>query len=191
MSLEKILHKMQEQINELVPTLELFLEETIQPSVDNCEKLQKQINQLQENLAVYKYNKFEKEISPSFNIHAKVSEKELPQQVIQSDKEETEKQEPEVVETIPSFSEITKEIIQEDVKTVPQLSIGINDKFRFINELFIQNASEYNIAIEQLSTLKTWNDTEIYLNSLKTLYDWRENNEVANYFFSIIKKRFN
>ena len=78
MSLEKVLHKIQSQINDLAPTLELFVDETIQPSVDNCEKLQQQLMLLQENLAVYKYNKVNREISPSFSIHAKVSEKSAP-----------------------------------------------------------------------------------------------------------------
>ena len=39
MSLEKVLHKIQSQINDLAPTLELIVDETIQPSVDNCEKI--------------------------------------------------------------------------------------------------------------------------------------------------------
>ena len=54
MSLEKVLHKIQSQINDLTPNLELFVDETIQPTVDTCEKLQQQLVQLQENLAVYK-----------------------------------------------------------------------------------------------------------------------------------------
>jgi hypothetical protein len=175
MSIEKVLHKIQSQINDLTPTLELFVDETIQPTVDNCEKLQQQLVQLQENIAVYKFNKIDKEISPSFSIHAKVSEKELP------------KERPEILQ--PKI-EPKDEEVNESKNTQPML-IGINDKFRFINELFKQNNSEYNIAIEQLNALKNWRDAEIYLNSLRTLYEWKENNEVANLFFSIAKKRFN
>lgn len=190
MALEKILHKIQSQINDLAPTLELFIDETIQPTVESCEKLQKQLNLIQENLAVYKYHKAEKEISPSFNIHAKVSEKELP-------KEKTEELAKEIKATI---EEEKKEVVQpkvetvteeKAVKTIQPIVIGINDKFRFINELFKQNNSEYNIAIEQLNTLKNWRDTEIYLDSLKTLYDWKANSDVVVYFFSILKNRFN
>ncbi len=189
MSLEKILHKIQSQINDLTPTLELFVDETIQPSVESCEQLQKQLSHIQENLAIYKYYKTEKELSPSFNLHAKVSEKELP----------VEKKEEVVKEIKATLQEEKKEIVQpkvevvEDTKTtriIQPVSIGINDKFRFINELFKQNNSEYNIAIEQLNTLKNWADTEIYLNSLKPIYDWKENSDVVNYFFSILKKRF-
>ncbi|MDO8999545.1 MAG: hypothetical protein Q7W45_07260 [Bacteroidota bacterium] len=180
---------MQSQINELAPTLELFLEETIQPSVDSCEILQKQLSQLQENLAVYKYNKINKEISPSFSLHAKVSEKEIPQQTTETPKEETKIPEKEIVETVQPFIDIIGEITHPS-KTIAPFTIGINDKFRLINELFKQNNAEYNIAIEQLSALKSWSDSEVYLNSLKTLYNWKEDSEVVIYFFSITKKRF-
>lgn len=190
MSLEKVLHKMQSQINELAPTLELFVDETIQPSVANCEELQTQLCLLQENLAIYKYNKINKEISPSFSIHAKVSEMEKLQPIIETPKEEVKIQETEKIEVKPPIAAIIEGVKLGESKTIPPFSIGINDKFRFINELFKQSNVEYNVAIEQLSGLKNWNDTEIYLNSLKTLYDWKDNNDTVVYFFSIAKKRF-
>ena len=77
MALDKILSKLQLQIKEIVPTIELFVDDTIQPSVNDCEALQQQLIALQESLIIYKYSKLEKEISPSFNIHSKVSEKQL------------------------------------------------------------------------------------------------------------------
>ena len=191
MSLEKVLHKIQSQINDLAPTLELFVDETIQPSVESCEKLQQQLNQIQENLAVYKYNKANKEISPSFSIHAKVSEKELPKEKVEEIKNDIKVT---IHEERPDLAKLKTEEHAEEKKegqkNLADISVGINDKFRFINELFKQNGSEYNIAIEQLNALKTWHDTEIYLNSLKPLYGWKDNSEVANYFFSLIKKRF-
>jgi len=190
MLLEKVLHKIQSQINDLTPTLELFVDETIQPSVDTCEKLQQQLNSLQENLAVYKYNKINKEISPSFSIHAKVSEKELPKETMEELKKEIKvtihEERPEILQ--PKIEPKTEEV--NESKIILPMLIGINDKFRFINELFKQNNSEYSIALEQLNALKSWNDAEIYLNSLKTLYQWKENSEVANLFFSLAKKRF-
>lgn len=191
MSLEKVLHKMQSQINEIAPTLELFVDETIQPSVANCEELQKQLCLLQENLAIYKYNKINKEISPSFSIHAKVSEMEKLQPFIETPKEEVKIQETEKIEVTPPIAVVVEEVKISESKTIPPFTVGINDKFRFINELFKQSSVEYNVAIEQLSGLKNWNDTEIYLNSLKTLYDWKDNNDTVVYFFSVTKKRFN
>src|SRR6478736_519844 len=76
MAIHKVLDKIQQEINELAPTLELFVHDNIQPSVEDCEKLQKQLNDIQESIAVYKYNKQNNELSPSFNIHAKLSAQE-------------------------------------------------------------------------------------------------------------------
>ncbi|MGZ4089816.1 MAG: hypothetical protein ACXVNO_03795 [Bacteroidia bacterium] len=104
--------------------------------------------------------------------------------VIKEIKLETEKKiEPEV--SLPPQKEITKE-----EKNLPPLTFGINDKFRFINELFKQNNSEYNIAIEQLASLGTWAEAELYLRSLKGLYDWKDNADVVVYFYSLVKKRY-
>jgi hypothetical protein len=186
MLLDKVLGKIQGQIHELAPILELFVEDSIQPSVNDCDKLQAQLIKLQENLAVYKYNKQERELSPSFNLHSKVSE----QNAVIEKKEEIKAIV--IEETKSNVEEKTDEIKEE--KTVPQkvsmpLLIGINDKFRITNELFNQNSGEYNVAIEQLSGLLTWAEAELYLNSLKTLYNWKENSEVVGYFFSLVKKR--
>jgi len=189
MSLEKILHKIQGQINDIAPTLELFVEDTIQPSADDCEVLQKQLTGLQETLAVYKYNKL---MPPSFNIHAKISAQEKVEekaaapspQIKEVVLEEKVKEEP------AAMNQPEEPKKPEPVKQRPAMAIGLNDKFRFINELFSQNASEYHIAIEQLSNLQNWQDTEIYLNSLKSLYEWEEKNEVVKHFYSLSKKRF-
>ncbi|MCE3227565.1 MAG: hypothetical protein K0S32_2116 [Bacteroidetes bacterium] len=177
MALDKVLNRIQLHIKELAPTLELFVDESVQPSVKDCENLQEQLVKLQECLAIYKYQKKEKEISPSFNIHAKVSEKEKTAPVVKAEEEK------------PKVDPVVSSMEEPVVKASP-LAIGINDKFRFINELFKQNAPEYNIAIEQINALKTWADTESYLNSLKDLYEWKPNNEVVIYFYALVKKRF-
>jgi hypothetical protein len=184
MALEKVLHKIQLQVKELTSTLELFVDESIQPSVNDCETLQQQLHELQECLAVYKFQKKEKEISPSFNIHAKVSEKEKETVKPVENSIPEKKVEPEIKQ------ELHKEISKESDKKITPLAIGINDKFRFINELFKQNSSEYNIAMEQLNSLQSWTEAEIYLRSLKGLYDWKDNAEVVTYFYSLVKKRY-
>ena len=207
MSSDKILHKIQLQIDELAPTLELFVDETVQPSVKDCENLQRQLTLLQENLAVFKYNKQNKELSPSFNIHAKVSEKEVAvekkaeivqeiKETVKLDKEE--KTEPisvapevpktETVKIEPQRTEVPKQ--ETATKSLQAMSVGLNDKFRFINDLFSQNSSEYNIAIEQLNNVSSWDEAEIYLNSLKSVYEWDAKEEVVKNFFSSVRKRF-
>jgi hypothetical protein len=193
MPLDKVLQKIQSEIKEMTPTLELFFEDTIQPSVNDCENLQKHLIVLQENLAIYKYQKQNKEISPSFNLHAKLSE------VGVSEQKQTPPPPPESKTTQEHIEEVT---VPDPPKTAePQekpagnkapskISVSLNDKFRFINELFAQNSSEYNIAMEQFNNLRSWNDTEIYLNSLKSLYSWEEDKDIVKYFHALIKKRF-
>jgi len=182
MSLDKVLNKIQSQINELAPILELFVDDSIQPSVKDCDILQEQLVKLQECLAVYKYNKQEREISPSFNIHSKVSK---------TDFVSVKKEDPEEIFKSPEDKPVLiAGETPETSKMILPLSVGINDKFRFINELFNQNAGEYNIAIEQLGGLNSWNEAEVYLNSLRRLYEWKENSEVVNYLYALVKKRF-
>jgi hypothetical protein len=181
MSLDKTLSKIQEQINELAPALELFVEESIQPSVKDCETLQAMLTKLQEKLAVYKYYKMEREISPSFSIHAKVSEITKKDKVVSPAANET--------TLMNEHTDEVKPVTSTPANHLP-LSFGINDKFRFVNELFKQNMAEYNIVVEQLNSMNSWQDSETYLNSLKPIYSWKENSEVLNLFFAQVKKRF-
>jgi hypothetical protein len=193
MSPEKVLHKIQVQIKDVVPSLEFFIEHTIQPTVDECEGLQKQLAKLQENLTIYRYIRENNEVSPSFNLHAKVSEVIIPEPLVEKEKVEPPKET--IVPETPQIKSELKEAILESIKsepaaTVKHIAVGINDKFRFINELFSQNNSEYSIAVEQLNTLSSWHDAEIYLNSLKNLYVWKESSEITRHFYTVVKKRF-
>jgi hypothetical protein len=187
MPLDKVLQKIQSRIKDLAPSLELFVDEGLQPGVKECEKLQGQLSDLQECIAVYKHFKVNNELSPSFNIHAKVSEftnantTAANTEIQESSQERKPKKEQ---------REQHGENLKPEGNSRKAFSVGINDKFRFINELFVQNSSEYHIAVEQLSNLHTWHETEIYLNSLKSVYDWKDNNEVVKYFYSVVKKRF-
>lgn len=199
MAADRILHKIQSEIDELTPLLELFVDETVQPSVNDCERLQKLLTILQENLAIYKHHKQNTELSPSFNIHAKLSaveaEQEKKAEISNEIKESVklEKEEKNVAEKVApeSLKKQSPESSTVNSNASPRsLNVGINDKFRFINELFSQNASEYNIAIEQLNGVHSWHDAEIYLNSLRNVYSWDPKEEVVTYFYALVKKRF-
>lgn len=191
MSIDKTLQKIKVQIGELSDTMENFVHESIQPSAEDCERLRTQMNDLLELLAVYKYHKSSNEIEPGFNLHAKVSEK----AVILEEARETIKAEstpsPQVTETkTETRTEAPLPPPPSPSAKVQPLQIGINDKFRFINELFSQNSSEYNIVLEQLNNLQNWHDTEVYLNSLKSVYGWKDNHEVVKYFYNLTRRRF-
>ena len=75
-------------------------------------------------------------------------------------------------------------------KELPKMGISLNDKFRFINELFASNTTEYHIAVEQINAIDSLNDLTNYLNGLMTIYGWQENNDVVKQFFMLARKRF-
>ena len=72
----------------------------------------------------------------------------------------------------------------------PKLNININDKFRFINELFSGNANEYQIAIDQLNATTNMHEATVFLNGLKDIYSWKEENELVKNLMSLVAKRF-
>jgi hypothetical protein len=152
------------------------------------------LHTLQECVSVYKYHKQNTELSPSFNIHAKISEAEITTEKKESDSHRGTKEIKEApkskAEPAPAKTPVNNHSAGGVTKSKQPLTVGINDKFRFINELFLQNSSEYNVAIEQINNLFNWTEGEIYLNSLKNIYGWKENNETVKYFYSIVKKRF-
>ncbi len=218
MTLEKVHQKLQLQAVALIKSLNAFTDQNIQPCVEECEQLQNQLVVIQENLAVYKFQKSSKEISPSFQIHSKVSAvepivKEENNQATLGNTGELAKQEnaiekktesliaennQNIVQTPPPIASIeiteqtqVKETPKSDQKqSIKPLAVALNDKFRFINELFLHNAAEYNIAIEQINNLNSWHECDLYLNSLKQLYNWQDQNEVAKQLFAVVKKRF-
>jgi hypothetical protein len=80
--------------------------------------------------------------------------------------------------------------VKPQVKELPKMIININDKFRFINELFEANATEYNIAIEQINAVSTLIELNNYLNGLKSIYEWKDDSEVVKNIYALAQKRF-
>lgn len=68
-------------------------------------------------------------------------------------------------------------------------AIGINEKFQFINELFEGNANEYTAAVNQLNNYPSFTEAESYLNSIKEIYKWKEDDLLVEKFMSIIKRK--
>lgn len=92
-----------------------------------------------------------------------------------------------VLEPIPAVG-IKPEVIERI--SFPKLNININDKFRFINELFSGNANEYQMAIEQLNATTNMHEATVFLNGLKEIYDWKEDNELVKSLMNLVAKRF-
>ena len=94
-----------------------------------------------------------------------------------------------IVEKEPSLEEITAQAIT-NAKLAKRLEIGINDKFRMINELFAQSNVEYTTAIEQLNTCISLEESEDYLNNLKSLYNWKNDAPIVKTIYALNQKRF-
>lgn len=186
MNIEQTLGKLQDLIHETLPNLELFVDGNVQPSSTDCENLQRQLFDLQGKLSVYKHLKTTTEISPSFGIHSKVSEASVA------------KEEVKIAEVIiESTPEIQKPVFNEAIHAErkseapsKKLEISLNEKFRFINELFQQNATEYGLAIDQLNNCANWADADSYLLGLKSVYDWKDHNDSYKRLRELSKNRF-
>jgi hypothetical protein len=69
-------------------------------------------------------------------------------------------------------------------------SIGINEKFMFINELFDGNLKEYNDAIEVLGGFETLNDASEYLDLLKKRHFWDTGSRAFKKLSEIVAKKY-
>jgi hypothetical protein len=165
-----------------VKSLLIDIDENIHPSVDEIEKLANKIAVLDEQIVIYKFLQTQKELSPSFNIHLKVMEK--ANTVIP----------PETIATS-TIKEAAKEKAANDhiegtVNVSRKIEMGLNDKFRMINELFNKSTTEFNLAVEQLNMIETLEKSDAYLNELKRLYGWKDDHELSIRLFRLNQKRF-
>jgi hypothetical protein len=77
-------------------------------------------------------------------------------------------------------------------KPIPDLktAISINDKFRYINELFDGNATEFNIALNQINSCRGFEDADIYVSNIRDIYKWPDDKEVVGMFLELVERRF-
>jgi hypothetical protein len=69
-------------------------------------------------------------------------------------------------------------------------SIGINEKFQFINQLFEGNMKEYNVAVDQINNLNTYAEAESYISNLQGVYKWNGDEAVTVNFLELVQRRF-
>ncbi|MBI2269368.1 MAG: hypothetical protein HYU69_03325 [Bacteroidetes bacterium] len=68
-------------------------------------------------------------------------------------------------------------------------AIGINEKFQFINELFEGITNEYTAAVNQLNNYTSFTEAESFLNSIKEIYKWKDDDLVVEKFMNIVKRK--
>jgi hypothetical protein len=92
-----------------------------------------------------------------------------------------------------NFEEKTEEITQilaEENPSLKKIEFSINDRFRVINELFAQSQQEFQAALQQLNSIYTLDEALFYLNSLKQIYNWKDDNQLVKTLYSLANKRF-
>lgn len=165
-----------------VKSLLIDIDENIHPSVDEIDKLSKRLDVLSEQIVIYKFLQTQKELSPSFNIHLKVMEK--VNTVVTADTIGTST----IKETANAIN--SNDHIEGTVNVARKIEMGLNDKFRMINELFKTSTTEFNLAIEQLNLFESLEKSAAYLDELKRLYNWKDDSELTMRLYQLNQKRF-
>lgn len=175
------------------------------PSTDYAEQLHSAIHNSNKLVSAYLVLKEQKDVSPELNLHVKLMNVPTPEEklaIIEPIRESIIVETPKAVikEEVKPI-EAVKEAVVENVvvpliepktatRELPKIAININDKFRFINELFASNSNEYNIAIEQINVVRSLEELNNYLKGLKSIYNWNDDNEVVKNLYSLAQKRF-
>jgi hypothetical protein len=208
MQTDILLKQLYSSLGELKTTIDKF-EKHPSPSTQYAEQLHSAIYHSNKLVSAYLVLKEHKDVSPDINLHMKLMNVPTPEEkaaivepikqqiVIEPVKEIIKPIEVVVTPVIEKIIEPVIEKAEEPVaevkplaKELPKMSININDKFRFINELFASNANEYNIAVEQMNAINSLNEMMSYLKGLTSIYDWKEDNEVVKNLFALAQKRF-
>ncbi len=200
MQTDILLKQLYSSLGELKMTIEKF-EKHPSPSTQYAEQLHSAIYHSNKLVSAYLVLKEHKDVSPDINLHMKlmsVPTTEEKAAIVEPIKEqivvEPIKVEVKPVEVIKE-SVVEKNVepiaeIKSTTKEFPKMTININDKFRFINELFASNANEYHIAVEQMNAVSSLDDMMSYLKGLTSIYDWKEDSEVVKNLFALAQKRF-
>ena len=70
-------------------------------------------------------------------------------------------------------------------------AIGINQKFLFMNNLFMGEKELYDSAIDRLNAMKTLGEAEVYINSeLSDQYKWDKESETYEKFMALVERRY-
>jgi hypothetical protein len=78
----------------------------------------------------------------------------------------------------------------QDTVILRKIELSINNRFRIANELFNQNQLEFNAALQQLNSINSLEEARRYLESLRHVYKWKDENPLVKNFYALVQKRF-
>jgi hypothetical protein len=68
--------------------------------------------------------------------------------------------------------------------------IGLNDRFRFVNELFGGNSNEFSEAVNQLDKIEAKHEADEYIARLSEVYNWNNQSRSAKDFMALLSRKF-
>ena len=88
-------------------------------------------------------------------------------------------------------SEISDTLSEGPIKDLKK-AIGINDRFLFINELFLGDEVMFERSIKTINSFTIYPEAEYWIRrELKLKLGWNENSETVKQFNQLVKRRFN
>lgn len=80
-----------------------------------------------------------------------------------------------------------KEVVSKDIRSF----IGINDKYRFISELFGNNKDAYNEVLDEINGMDTYDQAKQWLESkVATQNGWDDDNITVQMFYTTLSQFF-
>ncbi|HET7897569.1 MAG TPA: hypothetical protein VFL47_07865, partial [Flavisolibacter sp.] len=70
-------------------------------------------------------------------------------------------------------------------------AIGINDRFTFVRELFRGDEAAYERSIKTINNFGIYTEAEYWMSrELKLKLGWSDDNEAAQHFYQLVRRRF-
>ena len=69
-------------------------------------------------------------------------------------------------------------------------ALGLNERLRFINELFDGSSEEFSDAIKKLETFESLSDASKTIDELASTHSWDPKEEAVQEFIIVLKRRY-
>jgi hypothetical protein len=146
-----------------------------------AQELLEHVEKMYRNLCVYAHALKDHELNSDLQVHMKIM------QTVSGMENGAAVEK--AVEPAPEKLEEEKIPLQ-DSTILRKIELSINNKFRIANELFNQNQLEFNAAFQQLNSINTLEEALRYMESLKQVYKWKDENPLVKNFYALVQKRF-
>lgn len=182
MQSETVLKHIREEAEKIKGFL-LQLESDPHLTADEASNFLSHIERIYRGLAAYTYMVKNQEMGSDLQVHMKIM------QTVAGIENNVAA---ELVNETPPPEQKEEKAVDRDLGEVAlrKIELSINNKFRISNELFNQSQLEFNAALQQLNSMNTQEEAMRYLDSLKQIYKWKDENPLVKNFYALVQKRF-